>query len=149
MTREQVTKLLIFIDRNYRGFESLDKMPKKKATDTIDAWAATLANVDAKDAVEAVNEHIARGEKYPPSTADIFARLNTAQGADAWLTFKKALRNSSYNAESEYNKLPPEIQRITSPAEMRRLAKSPMNEAVEFEKFKKAYVGGNALRITG
>lgn len=42
---------------------------------------------------------------------------------EAWLLVEKACRNSSYNAKEEYDKLPPEVQRLVgSPNQLREWA---------------------------
>lgn len=48
---------------------------------------------------------------------------------EAWLLVEKATRNSSYNAKEEYDKLPPEVQRLVgSPNQLREWAVMDSNE---------------------
>lgn len=61
-------------------------------------------------------------------------------GKEAWGLMLKAIRSGSSRAREEYEKLPPEVQAITSPAEISELGmKTDINHSVEESNFIRSF----------
>lgn len=97
-------------------------------------WARELTTADAKamvalwssmlidhkyDIVQLAIKKIIATNKFPPSIAEVLEAVNfiSSKGQsemteiEAWGLVRKAINNSAYNAEEEFNKLPETIQR--------------------------------------
>lgn len=81
--------------------------------DAFDMWFALLQDLPYKLANEAIQKHMLT-EKFPPTPAEI--REKAAQmievpetemsELEAWALVRKAIRNSGYHAQEEFDKLP-------------------------------------------
>lgn len=93
-------------------------------------WHKIFENYDYSIVVEAVNAYIVT-EKFPPTPAHIIEKINLITGTsshetelEAWNRVYKAICNSSYNAQEEFDKLPPDIQVVVcDPAQLREWAR--------------------------
>lgn len=121
--------------------------PNTLATrESMEIWYQVLSDLDYKDASSGVSAYI-KTEHYPPMPADIrkFSKVTkerpTLGEGEAWELVRIALRNSTYNAEKEYEKLPNDVKRaIGGPATLRSMAMSTSwNEDTERALFVKAY----------
>ena len=76
-----------------------------------EVWYALLKDIPYPDANMAVME-ILKTSPYPPTVADITGRVyrriagNEMTETEAWSRVRVAIRNSGYNAETEFAKLP-------------------------------------------
>ena len=93
-----------------------------------EVWYALLKDIPYPDANRAVME-ILKTSPYPPTVADITGRVyrriagNEMTETEAWSRVRVAIRNSGYNAETEFAKLPEACQRaVGSAANLRELA---------------------------
>lgn len=93
-----------------------DFIPDKNA---FDVWYAMLKDLDYAVMEKAI-QSIMMTSPYPPTIADIrkaAVKMSPAETElvmpemEAWARVKKAIRNSIYNADEEYEKLPPLIQK--------------------------------------
>lgn len=82
-------------------------------------WQDMFANDDGSMVYAAVKAFISSDTKgFPPSVGQIREKLVKIQNPDAlseneaWAMVSKAIRNSSYHAREEFEKLPPLIQRV-------------------------------------
>lgn len=82
-------------------------------------WQDMFSEDDGKLVYAAVKAFIASDTKgFPPSVGQIREKLVKLQNPDAlseneaWSLVLKAIRNSAYHAAEEYEKLPPDIQRV-------------------------------------
>ncbi len=96
--------------------------------DAIKVWYSLLKDIDYKDASKAISA-IMRTSKFPPTVADITERVHADISADemseleAWGLIRRALRNSIYNSEKEFGRLPEICQKaVGSPANLREMA---------------------------
>lgn len=104
--------------------------------DTVDVWYRLLQDLDYKDAADALGKHLSTSV-YPPTIADI--RMNIQQeelnGEAAWNLVYKAVGNSIYFAEDEFNNLPDLIKKvIISPGHLREMALMPTDTVNSVEK---------------
>lgn len=84
---------------------------------------------------------------FAPTPAQIIDRIHTLttpgelNEAEAWALVRKALRNSGYNAEEEFAKLPPIVQRAVGFADQLRdwALTDDLNHEVVMASFQRAY----------
>ncbi len=99
-------------------------------------WEELFADDDALVVAAAVKAFIVNDEKgFPPVIGQIKTLVHNLTSEkeltelEAWELVSAALRNSLYNSEDEYSKLPPVVQRIVgSPSVLREWAQSDINE---------------------
>lgn len=105
-------------------------MKRAEAEGIVSLWAEMFADEPAPLVAAAVKAHIANDAKgFPPHIGAIkeaVTKLRTPEEMtelEAWGLVQKALSNGIYGAQSEYDKLPPVIQRIVgSPSQLREWA---------------------------
>jgi hypothetical protein len=129
--------------RFYAGREAPD--PVK----TLNLWAEMFAEDDVKLVAAAVKSLIASDEKgYPPTIGAVKASLRqitTPQrmtAGDAWTLVSKAIRNSAYDSQEEFQRLPEDVQRIVgSSTQLREWAMmdSDTVHSVVASNFQRAY----------
>lgn len=99
-------------------------------------WADLFADDDALVVAAAVKSFIVNDDKgFPPAIGQIKTMVrdltnpNEMTELEAWELVNAALRNSLYNSDGEYRRLPPVIQRIVgSPSVLREWAQSDIKE---------------------
>lgn len=116
--------------------------------DAFDVWYNMLKDLDYAVSSRAIQIHIQTEEK-PPSVASIRKQAmrilkkssEDLNETEAWSMVWKAICNSGYHAEEEYEKLPPIVQAaVGSPNQLRNWAlDSNLNESVESSNFKRVY----------
>ncbi len=115
--------------------------------DAIMVWYSLLKDFDYEAVSKAVQE-VMRSSRFKPTIADIIERIHSGTEQDrltameAWSLVRRAMRNSIYGAEKEFENLPEECRRaIGSPDSLREMA--TMDEAtvesVQQSHFIKAY----------
>ena len=147
MTRAEIIKIMSVLRGAYPQFYR--NVARAEAEDTIALWAAMFAEDDAGLVGAAVKALIATDSKgFPPVIGQIKAKmrlLTERKGmdeAEAWSLVANAIRNSGYEAKQEFDKLPPEIQRIVgSPNQLRDWSQmdSDMVHSVVASNFQRAY----------
>lgn len=116
---------------------------------TMEVWFNALKEFDVKDVKKATFEYIRTG-KYKPKPADIIDLIINSKvpgmteeisAQEAWSMVYKAMCNSTYNAESEFNKLPELVQKaVGTPSNLRNYAMDDnFNMGVAQSNFFKAY----------
>ena len=112
----------------------------------FDMWYGLLKDMSYEECAKSTQVYM-MSEKFPPVPSDIRGMLVKAQateemnGAQAWTLVYKAICNSSYNADSEFAKLPEVVQRaVGSPDSLRAMAtNNSFNEDVEKSHFIRIY----------
>lgn len=143
MTREETTKILAVIGATYPNFKPEDK------TATVDAWHFMLSDYDYNMINIALKAYVTTSNTgFAPSVSQLIAmthkadEFNQMNEVEAWSLVSSALRNSSYHAEEEFNKLPPVIQKcVGSPSQLRMWAQSDEQsiESVVASNFQRSY----------
>lgn len=112
MTEEQVGKLLMTIQAYYPNY----KPPDKKIT--LNAWYIMLVEYPEELVLQALRACIATNTSgFAPDVGQIMSKIQTISqpqeldGMTAWGLVSKALRNGTYGAVEEFNKLPPTVQK--------------------------------------
>lgn len=111
MTEEQVGKLLMTIQAYYPNYNP----PDKKIT--LNAWYIMLAEYSEELVLQALRACIATNTSgFAPDVGQIMSKIQTISqpqeldGMTAWGLVSKALRNGTYGAVEEFNKLPPLVR---------------------------------------
>ncbi len=110
-------------------------------------WQVMLADYDYQTVSIAVKALIATC-KYPPVIAELTEQIYLLNNPDeltaieAWGLVKKALKNSTYNAEAEFLKLPEEVRVVVGSSEQLRcwaLDEEGATDTVTASNFQKSY----------
>lgn len=94
-----------------------DKTDAIEAEQAARLWATMFEDDDCEIVLNAVKTVIATSE-FPPTVAEVKKKIKLLTEEpemtelEAWSIVRKALRNSAYNSEEEFAKLPPEIQDV-------------------------------------
>ena len=126
MTREQVGKLLMTIQAYYPNYNPPDKEI------TLNAWYIMLAEYPEELVLQALRACIATNTSgFAPDVGQIMSKIQTISqpqeldGMAAWGLVSKALRNGTYGAVEEFNKLPPLVkQAVGMPDNLKNWATS-------------------------
>lgn len=125
MTREETKKILMVIQAAYPNYKPQDK------TVTIDVWHNMLSDITYEHVGIALKAYIQTDKTgFAPSVGEIrekinqlFSDINELNETTAWGLVWKAICNSGYHAEEEFEKLPPIIQKtVGSPSQLREWA---------------------------
>lgn len=126
MTEEQVGKLLMTIQAYYPNYNP----PDKKIT--LNAWYIMLAEYSEELVLQALRACIATNTSgFAPSIGQLIGKIQAISqpqeldGMAAWGLVSKALRNGTYGAVEEFNKLPPLVrQAVGMPDNLKNWATS-------------------------
>ena len=126
MTGGQVGKLLMTIQAYYPNYNP----PDKKVT--LNAWYIMLAEYSEELVLQALRACIATNTSgFAPDIGQIISKIQTISqpqeldGMAAWGLVSKALRNGTYGAVEEFNKLPPLVrQAVGMPDNLKNWATS-------------------------
>ena len=116
MNREETKKIIFVIRANYP--ESYSRLSDKDLDLLLLSWTALLADYSYEEVSVAiqnylVNDVYGRAPKIG-QIIDCLQKVNekgTLNANEAWALVYKAICNSTYNAETEFNKLPPAVQK--------------------------------------
>lgn len=126
MTEEKVGELLMTIQAYYPNYNP----PDKKIT--LNAWYIMLAEYPEELVLQALRACIATNTSgFAPDVGQIMSKIQTISqpqeldGMTAWGLVSKALRNGTYGAVEEFNKLPPLVrQAVGMPDNLKNWATS-------------------------
>lgn len=128
MTKQEFSKIATVLRTMYP-----EVIPSKEA---FDIWYSFFEADEYMAVNEAVKRHIANSP-YPPTVADLRKSL-TAPGLneeEAWDRVVKAIRNSNWHSEEEFEKLPPLLQKcVGSPRQLRQWGSMDSNDIHTVEK---------------
>lgn len=142
MTREETKNIIRVLMVAYPNFKP------ENLTETIGVWQMMLDDADYKLISMAVKSYIrANSSGFAPSIGELMEyanRLTTPEEmteTKAWGLVMNAIRNSGYNSEEEFNKLPERIQKaVGSPKQLWSMATDEsFNEQVASSNFMRAY----------
>lgn len=126
MTRKEVIGLMAIIEVAYPG--AFSAKSERQKLDAIEVYADFFEADDPKLVYAAVKSIIAGNDSpYAPKIGEIKARmqeLTRPEGelteSEAWALVARACRRGYYNAQEEYDKLPPVVQAaVGSPNQIR------------------------------
>lgn len=146
MNKEETIKFITALDVMYPNtFKDFD-INKKRLL--IDMWQSSLQDFNYEICFNALQQYVnSNTSGFVPTPANIISNINKIKpknelsSNDAYGLVYKAICNSSYNSQEEWNKLPSEIQKIVSAERLRQLAKAESDaELVSFQaSFKRDY----------
>lgn len=122
MTRDETIKILMIIQAAYPNYKPPDK------TVAVNVWSEMLSDIPYEQVSIAVKAYIQTDTSgFAPSIGNIrekvqfiFSEEDDLNESAAWAIVWRAICNSGYHAEEEYNKLPSIVQRaVGSPRQLR------------------------------
>lgn len=144
MTREEIQDFLPMIQATYPNFNP----PSKTAA--VNAWTLALEEYEEKAVHTAFKLYMQTNTSgFAPSPGQIIDKIHTMtqpqelNEMEAWSLVRKAICNSIYNSVSEFEKLPPLVQKAVGlPDSLREWAMAEnLNHEVVMANFQKAYKG--------
>ena len=115
LTTTEAAKLLYTIRIAYP--QAYSRATNEDLTAAAQLWARMLEDYTYQQASAGLMAYMASDSRgFPPSPGQVIDQIVKRQqsgqmtGAEAWAMVRRALRNSSYHAEEEFDRLPPEIQ---------------------------------------
>lgn len=142
MTKEETKNILRVLTAAYPNFKP------ENIVETVHIWHLLLEDMDYKLISMAVKSYIrANSSGFAPSIGELMEYANRLTSPEemtettAWGLVMKAIRNSGYNSEEEFNKLPERIQKVVgSPKQLWSMAiDENFNEQVASSNFMRAY----------
>lgn len=145
MNRKQVIGMMAIIRANYPMY--YQNKGKEELQSVVNLWWEMFKDDDADLVIRAVKMFIANDTKgFPPVIGQIKSRLveltspEEMTEQEAWNLVKKAVINSGWHAEEEFQKLPPVIQKLVgSPNQLKEWA---LMETNNFD----TVIGSNFMR---
>lgn len=126
MTREQTIEIFKVLKLAYPTFYK--DMTRDEAESTIALWTQMFKNDDPTIVIATVKSLITTF-KWPPTIADVKEEMDKLTNneeespIELWNRLRKALSNSIYGSNEEYNKLPPIVKKfVGSPNQLRNWA---------------------------
>lgn len=117
MTREEAKQLVMTMTVAYPNYHPAD------TTFTVNVWASMLEEYDFQQIQIAFKKYVLSDTSgFAPSIGQLTEHLlDAAEGDDigelqAWDMVSRAIGNSGYHSESEFQKLPPAVQRAVGSA---------------------------------
>lgn len=149
MTKAEVAKLIYVVKATYPS--PFQKYTTQDLENMISAWIMVMSDYTYEQASAGLKVYLSSDTKgFPPSPGQIVDNIlkiisptiYELNGMEAWSVVRKAMQNSAYNAEEEFDKLPKACQRaIGSASNLREMGqlKVEVVETVEQSNFIKAY----------
>lgn len=149
MTSEETRQVLTVIRASYpNAFKTMSEKDKK---DMLSVWCDLFVDDDAMLVMTAVKSYIrSNASQFPPSVGqitDLMYKLSNPNQIDsdkAWGLVYKAVCNSLYHANEEFERLPKEVQAgVGSASQLRSWATMDMHdlETVVASNFKRGFRG--------
>lgn len=125
MTERETVQIMDILRIAYPQFYACRNAPDPKKA--ISLWAGMFVDDDFLVVAAAIKALIAAdASSFPPTIGQVKARIqqitNPAEmtEAEAWALVKRALRNSTYGAKDEFDRLPVTVQRLVGDPEQLR-----------------------------
>ncbi len=145
MDKTETLKIMTVIKTAYpKYYTDLDESNLQAA---VRLWNGMFREIDYSVIAVAVKAYIA-ANKFPPTIADIneyiasIIQPEEKTAFEAWEQVKRAVRNSSYNSQTEFNKLPEDIREVVGSPETLRvwaMSDAAMLDSVIGSNFQKGY----------
>ena len=126
MTREETVNIVRIMVDSYPNYKP------NNISETVDVWQMMLSDYDYNLVAMALKAYILSDTSgFAPSIGQLVAKIQTISqpqeldGMTAWGLVSKALRNGTYGAVEEFNKLPPLVrQAVGMPDNLKNWATS-------------------------
>lgn len=134
MTKKEAAKIISVLQANYP--DSTKSMTDGAIMVLVDLWSKVFAEDSFESVSAAVMAHISTDtNRFMPPVGvikNMLVKINSPAEmteAEAWSYVSKALRNSTYGAEKEFEKLPESVKSVVrSPSQLREWAALPIDE---------------------
>lgn len=132
MTRDETVKIIRIMCDCYPNYKP------SNLSETVDVWNMMLEEYSYSQISTALKTYVCSDTSgFAPSIGQLINKLHEVQAPqelnemEAWLLVGKALRNGTYGAAEEFNKLPPLVQKaVGSPDNLRNWAQTD-SESIE------------------
>lgn len=132
MTRDETVKIIRIMCDCYPNYKP------SNLSETVDVWNMMLNEYDYSQISTALKTYVHSDTSgFAPSIGQLIDKLHEVQSPqelnemEAWLLVSKALRNGTYGAVEEFNKLPPLVQKaVGGPDNLRNWAQTD-NKSIE------------------
>lgn len=132
MTRDETVKIIRIMCDCYPNYKP------SNLSETVDVWNMMLEEYSYNQISMALKAYVHSDTSgFAPSIGQLINKLHEVQAPqelnemEAWLLVGKALRNGTYGAVEEFNKLPPLVQKaVGSPDNLRNWAQTD-SESIE------------------
>lgn len=147
MTREDTKKILMIVQTSYSNWHPVD------LGFAINTWTSMLSEYSYQEVADALKTFILSDTKgFAPSIGQLVDKIHLLRESsgeqryigelEAWAMVYKAICNSNYNAEAEFQKLPDMVQKaVGTPANLTEWAKMDVEtvQSVEQSHFIRSY----------
>lgn len=142
MTREEIRDFLAMVQATYPNYNPLDR------TAAVNAWTIALEEYSKSDIALAFKVYMKTNTSgFAPTPGQIIEKVHFLSAAqelnemEAWSLVSRAIRNSTYNFDYEFSKLPPLVQRAVGlPSQLQTWAlDGNYNEQIVSSHFIKCY----------
>lgn len=143
MTRDETKKIIMIITYTFPNYKPQD------LSMAVDIWNDMLSDYSYEQVSASLKAFIATDTSgFAPSVGQLIEKIHSLNPGEkkmnaneSWALVYKALCNSNYHAQEEFEKLPPLVQKAVGSADnLRSLASSSdFNEEVEKSLFTKTY----------
>ena len=126
MIRDETKMIIKMLSSVY--INEFSKLTEEKVLNMIDVWTMLLEDEDANKIATVTKAYLkSNPNAFMPTPAmlinmayEMFAPKGMSE-QEAWNTLYKAICNSGYNAQYEYDHLPSEIKPLCTPSQLREL----------------------------
>ena len=121
MKKTEVVQLLSLIEAEYP--QSFRGLSEEQRNLKLGLWEKEFENDDAVVVYAAARTLMRSGREFAPTSGQIrekmteFSEVNTLDEQQAWALVAKACSNGSYGYRTEFEKLPPTVQKAVGRAE--------------------------------
>ena len=142
MTRDETVNIIRVMVDSYPNYKP------NNLSETVDVWQMMLSDYDYNLVSMALKSYILSDTSgFAPAIGQIVAKMHAItqpqvlNEMEAWSLVSKAIRNSIYNADDEYAKLPPIVQKAVGlPSQLMQWAiDDSYNESVVSSNFMRCY----------
>lgn len=147
MTKQQIFKLLYLVKAAFAKYYMT--FSEKDFENLAEVWGMCFEGYSFEDVAEGLKAYLTTDTSgFPPTPAQIIDKIQKIKpqaqelnGNEAWALVYRAIRNSAYNADKEFDKLPPMIQKSVGSADNLKAwaTDASFNEGVEQSHFIKVY----------
>lgn len=125
MNNTETLKILAVLKGAYPSFYR--DMKRTEADGVVSLWTEMFADEPYELVVAAVKALLAADEKgFPPHIGAVKARIRqitqpqSMTEGEAWALIHRAIKKSAYGSQEEFDRLPPELQRLAgAPSQLR------------------------------
>lgn len=142
MTREETVKIIRIMVDSYPNYKP------NNISETIDVWTMMLEEYSYEQIAVSLKSYILSDTSgFAPSVGQLVAKVQDLSQPqeltelEAWALVHKAIKNSSYESEEEFAKLPPLVQKAVGlPSNLREWALTEnLNKEVVSSNFMRTY----------